>query len=248
MSPHLDTRHGFDLSSEWIESANVLKASGWIGNQRGVRRSMARLLGCTAREVLATDTDAVNLAGVIGGFYSAVPPRRGVAVEWTSRETITAAAGEVLLSAGYDPMRFLAKIHPRFGEENLRFEDLEDFVVRYGHEYSTVVLGVGADVFEDLSDIGRIVAACHRMGASIGLDLTHAVGLAQLTLSEWNADFALWHNDRHLSSGAADEIGVYVNERHLEPGSVEDRWLHSSRPSWTQSGFRAHLAHLAGED
>lgn len=245
MGPNLDAQYRCDVPGDVTTPSMCLSAPGWIDDQRVARRSMAALLGCAAREVIATDTDVANATPVISEFYCAVPPRRGVLVEWTSRESVTDAAGTVLRSHGYDAARFLARVHPRCGENALRSGDLADFLVRYGHEYSTVIFAVGLDVCADLSEISEIVAISHGAGCMVGLDLTQVVAVAPLALSDWNPDFALWHTDHGLGSCSSNEIGVYVNKRHLPSDSIENRWLHSTRPHWIQSGFRAHLENIA---
>ncbi len=63
-------------------------------------------------------------------------------------------------------------------------------------------------------DLGPLIAAARGTGASVGLDLAHAVGNLPLRLHDWDADFAVWCSYKYLNAGPGAIGGCFVHERH----------------------------------
>jgi phenylacetic acid degradation operon negative regulatory protein len=66
--------------------------------------------------------------------------RLGIATCVAGQPGLMNGIGAVLTDAGQLPDRRLARVRPRPGEPAARPEDLADFIRRYGHEYTTVVI------------------------------------------------------------------------------------------------------------
>ena len=65
-----------------------------------------------------------------------------------------------------------------------------------------------------LLDIKTITSYAHSKGLTIGWDLAHAVGNVELSLHEWEADFAAWCTYKYVNSGPGSIAGLFVHEKH----------------------------------
>ena len=63
-------------------------------------------------------------------------------------------------------------------------------------------------------DLAPLIAAAHRVGAAVGLDLAHSIGNTLLQLHDWQADFAVWCSYKYLNAGPGAIGGCFVHERH----------------------------------
>jgi kynureninase len=61
-----------------------------------------------------------------------------------------------------------------------------------------------------------VTDAGHRVGATVGFDLAHAVGNLELKISETDADFAVWCSYKYLNGGPGAVAGAFVNERFAQ--------------------------------
>ena len=73
-----------------------------------------------------------------------------------------------------------------------------------------------------LLDIKAITAHAHARGLLIGWDLAHAVGNVELSLHEWDADFAVWCTYKYVNSGPGSIGGLFVHEKHGKIGVETD--------------------------
>jgi len=64
-------------------------------------------------------------------------------------------------------------------------------------------------------DMGSITKSGHDAGAVVGFDVAHAIGNVELSLHDWNVDFAAWCSYKYLNSGSGGVAGVYVHEQHF---------------------------------
>jgi len=66
--------------------------------------------------------------------------RLGIALAGRIPAELVAHAEQLLTITGHRPLRRLATLRPRHGENLARTEDVTDFVRRYGHEYTALVV------------------------------------------------------------------------------------------------------------
>ncbi len=66
--------------------------------------------------------------------------RLGIVIEASAGCSVVDAAAEAIGRHGLSADRRLARLQPRSGEMACRPEDVADFLVRYGHEYSVAIL------------------------------------------------------------------------------------------------------------
>jgi len=66
-----------------------------------------------------------------------------------------------------------------------------------------------------LFDMKAITEAGHNVGAIVGFDLAHAAGNVELSLHDWNVDFAAWCTYKYMNSSPGGVSGLYVHEKHV---------------------------------
>lgn len=90
-----------------------------------------------------------------------------------------------------------------------------------------------------LYDIPRITKYAQDRGIVVGWDLAHAAGNVELSLHDWNVDFACWCTYKYINAGPGSIAGAFVHERHGKVDFSQD----SERPA-----FRDRLSGWYGHD
>ena len=115
---------------------------------------------------------------------------------------------------GYDPADALIELQPSDGEEIIRHEDILKAIADCGDSLALVMFG-GVHYFTgQVLDMPSITKAAHAVGAYAGFDLAHAMGNIQMSLHDWDVDFAAWCSYKYLNGGPGTVGGIYVHERH----------------------------------
>jgi kynureninase len=110
----------------------------------------------------------------------------------------------------------LIEVGPRPGERHLRTEDLVSLIEREGPRLALVLLPGVQYLTGQRLDVEPLIAAAHRIGATVGLDLAHAVGNTLLSLHDWSADFAVWCSYKYLNAGPGAVGGCFVHARYAD--------------------------------
>ena len=55
----------------------------------------------------------------------------------------------------------------------------------------------------------------------MGWDLAHAVGNVQLSLHDWNVDFACWCTYKYLNSSPGGIGGIFIHTKHMDQASTK---------------------------
>jgi kynureninase len=86
------------------------------------------------------------------------------------------------------------------------------------HASTTAVLLLSAVQFHtgQLLDIRRITAYTRVRGIVVGWDLAHAAGNIEMSLHDWNVDFAVWCSYKYLNAGPGATAGAFIHERHAK--------------------------------
>jgi kynureninase len=121
---------------------------------------------------------------------------------------------------GLDPAECLLSVRPRPGEHTIRMEDVEELLERRGDETAVVWWNPVNFLTGQFFDVPRLIAAAHRHGCLVGLDLAHAAGNVPLRLHEWNVDFAVWCSYKYLNGGPGAVGGCFVHARHGRDASL----------------------------
>lgn len=189
----------------------------WYPYHEFCRDAAERLVGARAgaQEVVMMNSLTVNLHLMMVSFYRPTPERFRIVIEDTAFPSDSYAVQSQAAFHGLDPAAAIVRLKPRAGEQTLRTDDVESFLLSpEGRSVALVLLGGVNYLTGQLMDMQRITAAGHRAGCVVGWDLAHAAGNAPLQLHDWNADFACWCTYKYLNSGAGAVAGCFVHERH----------------------------------
>ncbi|NNE66211.1 MAG: kynureninase [Pyrinomonadaceae bacterium] len=119
-------------------------------------------------------------------------------------------------TSGLSSSAALVELSPRDGETCLRTEDILLEIEKHGDSLALIMLG-GVNYYTgQLFDMKAITEAGHKAGAVVGFDLAHAAGNVELSLHDWNVDFAAWCSYKYLNSGPGGVAGIFVHEDHSE--------------------------------
>ena len=188
--------------------------SPWLRYHQTLADPLARLVGAAPDEVVAMNALTVNLHLLLVSFYRPSAERYRVLMEAGAFPSDQYAVASQVQWHGHPPSDAIVTIGPRPGEDLLRTADVVAAIERAGPTLALVMLG-GVNYYSgQFYDLAAIAAAAHRVGATVGFDLAHAVGNVPLHLHEWNVDFAAWCSYKYLNAGPGGVAGAFVHARH----------------------------------
>ena len=188
----------------------------WIGYHERAAEALAALVGAGETEVVAMNSLTVNLHLMMVSFFRPRGERTRVLIEKSAFPSDRYAVASQLEFHGLDASQHLIEVAPRPGEHALRTEDLIACLEREGPRLALVLLPGVQYLTGQLFELAPLVAAARATGASVGIDLAHAVGNVPLRLHDWNTDFAVWCNYKYLNAGPGAVGGCFVHERHAK--------------------------------
>lgn len=123
---------------------------------------------------------------------------------------------------GLDPKKSMVQIQP---DENFYISTEKILATIDEHAEETALLLLpGIQYYSgQLFDIPRITKYAQEKGITVGWDLAHAAGNVELSLHDWNVDFAAWCTYKYINAGAGSIAGAFVHERHGEVKLEEGR-------------------------
>ena len=188
--------------------------TGWFGYHELLRESTARLVGAKSNEVVIMNHLTVNLHLLLVSFYRPTADRFRIICEGGAFPSDRYALQSQVEWHGFDAADALIELEPRKGEEIIRHEDILKAIEEYGDSLALVMLG-GVHYFTgQVLPMEEITKAAHEVGAYAGFDLAHGTGNLQLSLHDWDVDFAAWCSYKYLNGGPGTVGGAYVHERH----------------------------------
>ena len=188
--------------------------SPWYIYHKLLRGPAARLVGARPHEVVFMNGLTVNLHLLLATFYRPDGDRRRILIDEPTFPSDRYAVTTHLRHLGQKVEDALRVVSPRHGESLLREEDIEELLDREGEHIRVALLAPMNYLTGQLLDVPRLVAAAHRHGCLVGLDLAHAAGNVPLHLHDWNVDFAVWCSYKYLNGGPGAVAGAFVHERH----------------------------------
>jgi kynureninase len=209
-----------DAWSRHAVEAHLDGPNPWYSYHEPLVPLMARLVGARPGEVALMNSLTVNLHLMMISFYRPAAGRWKILMEDSAFPSDNYAVHSHLASRGLDPDEGVLVIGPRTGEMTLRTEDVESVLLARGSEIALVLLP-GVQYFSgQLLDMERLTRAAHAAGCTIGFDLAHAAGNAELRLHEWQVDFAAWCSYKYLNAGPGAVAGCFVHERHGSDAAI----------------------------
>jgi kynureninase len=250
--------------------AHLEARTPWYTYHEPLREPAARMVGARPGEVICMNTLTVNLHLMMATFYRPTRSRFKVLMEDPAFPSDTYAIKTQILHHEVDPKDALILASPRKSEFTVRTEDILDRIDK-NRDQLAVVMIAGVNFFTgQLFDIPTITNVAQKHGITVGVDLAHAIGNVQLSLHDWNVDFAVWCSYKYLNAGPGAVAGAYLHERHatntklprlagwfgndpntrfrlhLEPEfipvSSADGWQISNPPIFSMAPLRASLA------
>ncbi len=188
----------------------------WKDYHELLTEQLAAITGARTDEVVAMNALTVNLHLLMVSFYRPTPRRHKILIESHAFPSDHFAAESQIRQRGFDPSESLVLLSPRAGEETLRPEDILSTVAAVGDELALILLPGVQYYTGQVLPMADIVRAGHDVGAVVGFDLAHAVGNIELSLHDWDVDFAAWCSYKYLNSGPGGVAGAFVHQRHIE--------------------------------
>jgi kynureninase len=188
----------------------------WMPYHEFLTEQMARVVGAKTIETVVMNSLTVNLHLLMVSFYRPTQARHKIVIEAGAFPSDQYAVQSQIKFHGFDIKDSLIELTPRDGENCLRTEDIEKTIDENGDSIALILLG-GVNYYTGQAfDMRRITEIGHARGAVVGFDLAHAAGNIELSLHDWNTDFAAWCSYKYLNAGPGGIAGVFVHERHSE--------------------------------
>ena len=187
-------------------------ARPWFTLDATLRESMARVVGARPVEIALLNSLTVNIHLLLASFFRPDGRRRRILADGPLFPSDRHALTSHLAQRGLDPATDLVVIGPRDGEHLVRIEDLETAIAEQADDLALVFLGGVNFATGQAFDIERLTAAGHDAGAVVGWDLAHAAGNIELSLHDWDVDFAAWCTYKYLNGGPGS-VGLDLRPR-----------------------------------
>jgi len=197
-------------------AAHMAARHPWLPYHEFLTEQMTRIIGAKPIETVVMNSLTVNLHLMMVSFYRPTSERYKVVIEKGAFPSDQYAVESQIKCHGREPRETLIELSPREGEFTLRTGDIVETIEREGKHVAMVLLG-GVNYYTGQAfDMKTIADAVHRVGATVGFDLAHAVGNLELQMHDWDADFAVWCSYKYLNGGPGAVGGAFVHERHAE--------------------------------
>ena len=200
-------------SEEGVESFFTGKAP-WLELHDSLLEPLSVIAGAKSSELSVMNQLTVNIHLMLVSFYRPTGKRKKILVESKAFPSDQYALHSFLEHLGLDPLEILIEVNA--GSENVAMhnQDIVHAIESYADELALVFLG-GINYYTgQLLDMQQISKAAREAGAMVGFDLAHAIGNVQLSLHDWDMDFACWCSYKYLSGGPGAVAAVFVHEKH----------------------------------
>jgi kynureninase len=186
----------------------------WFTYTDRMREPMARVVGARPSEVAILNGLTVNLHLLLASFYRPEGRRRRILADGPLFPSDRHALTSHLAQRGLDPERDLVVVEPPVGRALVTTDDLEAAIRDQAPDLALVFLAGVNFATGQLLDIERLTAAGHEAGAVVGWDLAHAAGNVELSVHDWDVDFAVWCTYKYLNGGPGSSGAIFVHDRH----------------------------------
>ena len=192
----------------------------WYSYHEQLTELSAYVVGAKPIETVITHSLTTNIHLLMVSFYQPNGKRTKILCEKKAFPSDQYALMSQLEFHGYDK-EHLIEIGPRDGEETIQHEDILDAIEKHKDELALVFMG-GVNYYTgQFFNLKEITKAGHQAGALVGFDLAHAAGNVNLSLHDWNIDFATWCSYKYLNSSPGGVSGIFVHEKHAENAELK---------------------------
>lgn len=186
----------------------------WFTYTDRLREPMARIVGARPPEVAILNALTVNIHLLLASFYRPDGRRRRILVDGPLFPSDRHALTSHLLHRGMDPAVDLLVVEGGGGSSPVPTSDLEDAIREHAADLALVWLAGVNFATGQVHEIERLTAAGRAAGAVVGWDLAHAAGNVELSLHDWDVDFAAWCTYKYLNGGPGSVGAIFVHDRH----------------------------------
>ncbi|EAL65290.1 hypothetical protein DDB_G0284203 [Dictyostelium discoideum AX4] len=181
-----------------------------------IQASLSKIVGALPSEVCPMNSLSTNIHVLLSNFYKPTQTRHKIIIEYGAFPSDLYVTESQIRHNSFNPETSLIKIKPRDGEYTLRTDDIINVLKEHGDSVAVVMLS-GIQYFTgQFFDMKKITEVGHEIGAIVGWDLAHAAGNVELSLHDWNVDFACWCTYKYLNSGPGCIAGIFVHSKHTE--------------------------------
>jgi len=186
----------------------------WMPYHEFLTNAMSEVVGAKPIETVVMNTLTVNLHLMMVSFYRPTKDRFKIIIEADAFPSDKYAVESQIRHHGYDTQEALIQLKPRFGEELVHIEDIENVLEREGDSVALIIIGNTNYYTGQFFDMKRITALGHKYGCKVGFDCAHGAGNVELNLHDTGVDFAVWCSYKYLNSGPGSLGGCFVHERY----------------------------------
>jgi len=242
LQPKATEENVLKVLASWKQYGVSALARGFlpaIHGENEIKPLLAPLVGANVDEIAVMNHLSVNLHLLMNSFYAPKGNRKKILIEdgafpsdyWIVRSHIE--------MAGNDCEKCLIVIKPRKGELLIRDEDIISKIRELGSELQLVLLPGTQYSTGQAFDIPNVVIEAHKVGAYAGFDLAAVVGDMELSLHDWNVDFAVWAHYKYLNGGIGSIGGAFIHS------NINVKELNKCRGWW---GTRLNTRFLCEQD
>lgn len=188
---------GADLIQSWNKA-------GWFAMPQTVGDKIARLIGASVGEVVATDSTSINLFKVLSAAIS-------IAKEDAPQRTCIVSE-----RSNFPTDLYIAEALCRQHGLELMLVEPEEIAASLNRHVAVLMLTHVNYRTGAMHDMGALTAAAHAEGVLTVWDLAHSAGAVPVDLTQAQADFAVGCGYKYLNGGPGAPAFVWVNPRHAD--------------------------------
>jgi kynureninase len=188
----------------------------WMPYHEFLTEQAAEIVGALPKEVVMMNSLTANLHFMMASFYQPTQQRSKILIEDHAFPSDHYAVESQLKHHNKNVDDNLLLWTPRAGEELLNYDDLWQIIEQHGDEIALILLPGVQYYTGQVLDMKRITEVAQAKGIKVGFDLAHAAGNIELSLHDWQVDFACWCSYKYLNSGAGSVAGCFVHQKHVE--------------------------------
>ncbi|KAI4595936.1 Kynureninase (L-kynurenine hydrolase) [Pestalotiopsis sp. 9143b] len=185
----------------------------WQDMAEDCAKKSADIVGASPSEIVIMNTLTANLHMLMASFYKPTEKKHKIILEWKPFPSDHYAIESQIQWHGLDPAKSMVQIQP---DENFYISTDKILATIDEHAEETALLLLpGIQYYSgQLFDMARITKYAQDRGLVVGWDLAHAAGNVELSLHDWNVDFAAWCTYKYMNAGTGAIAGAFVHERH----------------------------------
>ncbi len=188
--------------------------NAWAKYVEPLRETLAPWVGASASEIGFMNTLTTNLHILLEDFYQPTSERFKIMIEDRAFPSDQYALASHLRLHGFDPESALIRVKPQQGTYAITEEDWTRAFQQHGNSIALVLIGHPNYLTGQAFPIPFLQQRAKECGAIFALDLAHGVGNLELSLHDWQVDFAVWCNYKYLNGGPGAVGGYFVHEKH----------------------------------